>query len=384
MTRSFSFILILASCLLLSWQTTLANTPSLKADPNEYRVALVIGNSDYDQAPLLSPVNDARAMTASLQDAGFHVINLENASAAQMAVALREFGDTLRQVGGVGLFYYAGHGVQLEGENYLVPVDTDIQRAHEIKYQSLNLNQVLDELGEAQNRLNIVILDACRNNPFPRSSRSLQNGLAPVNYSSTPSGTFIAFATGPGQVAVDGDDYGLFTKHLLANMTTPGLPIEQVFKRVRANVMAETDGFQVPWENSSLTGDFFFKTKSVESPVETPTQNQEPLVTAKAEPLAEQPESTPSRLIKLTPQQLQLVAPKSAAASTASSKPLTLDQLLDQAQQQLAEGRFKAAQQSLDKAFTHYQSASLEQLRAMTDLTQALTTQMLGHLQNQN
>ena len=154
-------------------------------------MALVIGNSTYPQAPLVSPAKDARDMTEELQKVGFHVINLENASAAQMFVALREFGDTLRRVGGIGLFYYAGHGVQLDGENYLVPVNTDVQRLHEIKYQSLNLNQVLDELGAAGNRLNIVILDACRNNPFTRDSRSLQNGLAPLNYSNTPSGTYI-------------------------------------------------------------------------------------------------------------------------------------------------------------------------------------------------
>ncbi|MEZ5590418.1 MAG: caspase family protein [Gammaproteobacteria bacterium] len=390
MTQSLSTLILLAVCLVCPVQTLQAAVPAtdlsgLNSYPGEYRVALVIGNSTYPQAPLVSPANDARDMTEELQKVGFHVINLENASAAQMFVALREFGDTLRRVGGIGLFYYAGHGVQLDGENYLVPVNTDVQRLHEIKYQSLNLNQVLDELGAAGNRLNIVILDACRNNPFTRNSRSLQNGLAPINYSNTPSGTYISFATGPGQVAIDGDDNGLFTKHLLANMNTPGLPIEQVFKRVRAGVMAETDGAQIPWENSSLTGDFFFQPKPAASPQvpvsRAPTPVSTPALTPVLHTESKTPEKAPAaqypQRLELSLDQLQLESP---AAAPVSKQP-SLDMLLSQAQQQLREGQFKAAQKSLDQAFMHYQSANLDQLQIMTGLTQSLTDQMLNRIQ---
>ena len=419
MMRTLNVIIIMTACLILPVQTQ-ATVPSTEASnlasyPGEYRVALVIGNSTYAQAPLVSPVKDARAMTANLQELGFHVINLENASAAQMTVALREFGDTLRTVGGVGLFYYAGHGVQLEGENYLVPINTDVQRLHEIKYQSLNLNQVLDELGEAQNRLNIVILDACRNNPFTRNTRSFQNGLAPINHTNTPSGTFIAFATGPGQVAIDGDDNGLFTKHLLTNMTIPGLPIEQVFKRVRTGVMAETAGDQVPWENSSLTGDFYFmpnvnsKTNStLDMPASLPAMQelitqvpvtQVPILLANRPVEAKAP---PTKLIKLSSDQLQLgplftpavsvdtsteqlLARASRQTTSAVNAPnTTLDELLSEAQYQFESGQVIKAQRSLDEAFTHFQSANLDQLRIMTDLTQALTQRMLNPLKQTN
>lgn len=384
MTRSLSILLLLAVCLVCPVQAAVPATDisGLNTNPGEYRVALVIGNSSYPQAPLVSPAKDARDMTEKLQKVGFHVINLENASAAQMFVALREFGDTLRRVGGIGLFYYAGHGVQLDGENYLIPVNTDVQRVHEIKYQSLNLNQVLDELGDAGNRLNIVILDACRNNPFTRDSRSLQNGLAPINYSNTPSGTYISFATGPGQVAIDGDDNGLFTKHLLANMTTPGLPIEQVFKRVRAGVMAETDGAQIPWENSSLTGDFFFQQKpaaKLQAPVSSaPTAVSDTVSqTAAKAPVSQHPQP-----LQLSSDQLQLATPAPATAPVKQQP--SLDMLLSQAQQQLREGQFKAAQKSLDQAFLHYQSANLDQLQIMTGLTQSLTDQMLNRIQRAN
>ena len=387
MTRSLSTLILFAVCLVCPVQTLQAAVPAtnlagLNSHPGEYRVALVIGNSTYPQAPLVSPAKDARDMTEELQKVGFHVINLENASAAQMFVALREFGDTLRRVGGIGLFYYAGHGVQLDGENYLVPVNTDVQRLHEIKYQSLNLNQVLDELGAAGNRLNIVILDACRNNPFTRDSRSLQNGLAPLNYSNTPSGTYISFATGPGQVAIDGDDNGLFTKHLLANMSTPGLPIEQVFKRVRAGVMAETDGAQIPWENSSLTGDFFFQQQPAANP-QAPVSSAPTPVSTPAPTASQTTEKVPAaqypQRLELSLDQLQLESPAPAAAPV--SKQPSLDMLLSQAQQQLREGQFKAAQKSLDQGFMHYQSANLDQLQIMTGLTQSLTDQMLHRIQ---
>jgi Caspase domain len=226
--------------------------------PAEPRVALVIGNSHYKQAPLTNPVNDARAIARALAGSGFAVTEKEDLGLKDMHIALRDFGDALRQ-GGVGLFYFAGHGVQVKGRNYLVPVDADIEREDEVIYNSLDASQVLDKMESASNRLNIVILDACRNNPFARSTRSAASGLAQMD---APVGTLIAFSTAPGSVASDGSgENGLYTQHLLQSLREPGVKIEDVFKRVRASVRRDSKGKQIPWESTSLEGDFIFVPK---------------------------------------------------------------------------------------------------------------------------
>ena len=221
----------------------------------EQRIALVIGNGDYKSSPLTNPVNDARAMADALKETGFTVIRKENASLKEMTLALRDFGDKLKK-GGVGLFYYAGHGMAIKGRNYLIPVDAQIEREDEIAFNALDANAVLDKMESAGNRLNLVILDACRNNPFARSFRSASQGLAQMD---APVGTLVSFATAPGQVASDGNGKnGLFTQHLLHNIRRPGLKIEDLFKAVRVNVRKDSNGKQVPWEASSLEGDFYF------------------------------------------------------------------------------------------------------------------------------
>ena len=230
---------------------------------SEQRVALVIGNGEYRGAPLLNPVNDAQAIAKALSRSGFKVMLKENVGRAEMQVAMREFGDALEK-GGVGLFYFAGHGVQVKGRNFLIPVDANIQREDEVAYNSVDAGQVLDKMEAANNRLNIVILDACRNNPFARSLRSGAAGLAQME---APVGTFIAFATAPGSVASDGQGKnGLYTQHLLRAMLRPGLKIEDVFKEVRAGVRRDSGGRQVPWENTSLEGDFVFVAKPAAPP----------------------------------------------------------------------------------------------------------------------
>ena len=222
----------------------------------EARHALVIGNGAYAQGPLRNPVNDARAMAKALGEAGFRVLLVEDASQGSMQRAIRTFGDQIAK-GGVGLFYFAGHGLQVRGRNYLVPVNADIAREDEIEFNTVDVNLVLAKMDSAKNGLNIVILDACRNNPFQRSFRSMQTGLAQMD---APTGTFIAFATAPGSVAADGaGEHGVYTKYLLGEMTKPGLQIEHLFKQVRNAVMAETKGQQIPWESSSLRGDFAFR-----------------------------------------------------------------------------------------------------------------------------
>ncbi len=219
------------------------------------RVALVIGNSAYKDSLLLNPVNDARAMAQSLQNFGFEILYGENLSQNDMKRNIRAFGEKIRN-GGVGLFYYAGHGIQINGRNYLIPIGAIITSEEEVEYESVDVGLVLAQMEAARNGLNIVILDACRNNPFARTFRSAQRGLASID---APSGTLIAYATAPGSVASDGTGRnGLYTSELLTAMREPGLAIEDLFKRVRVQVKEKTRGKQVPWESSSLEGAFAF------------------------------------------------------------------------------------------------------------------------------
>jgi uncharacterized caspase-like protein len=219
------------------------------------RVALVIGNSAYQDGPLLNPVNDARAIAQVLKEAGFSVSLRENIDQRGMQSALREFGDRLR-AGGTGLFYYAGHGMQIKGRNYLIPVGAHIDREDEVAYSAVDAQAVLDKMESAGNEANIMILDACRNNPFMRNTRGSPAGLAPMD---APVGTLVAYATSPGAVASDGTGAnGLYTQHLLKAIRQPGSKIEDVFKQVRANVRRDSSGKQVPWEVTSLGGRFLF------------------------------------------------------------------------------------------------------------------------------
>jgi len=221
----------------------------------EKRIALVIGNADYQDAPLSNPVNDALDISAALKKTGFEVEHHTNVNRKQMREAIRSFGDKLRQAD-VGLFYFAGHGIQIKGRNYLIPLAVDVQSADEVQDESIDTGAILRKMESAGNAVNIVILDACRNNPFARSFRSLDRGLARMD---GPVGSFIAYATAPGSVAADGSGRnGVFTEHLLEALHQPGLTIEQTFKHVRNGVKNETAGQQIPWESSSLMGEFVF------------------------------------------------------------------------------------------------------------------------------
>ncbi|MDK2122804.1 caspase family protein [Parachitinimonas caeni] len=232
--------------------TSVSTAPAIV---REQKLALVIGNGAYRDSPLLNPVNDARAMASKLQQLGFSVTKRENIGLEEIQKVVRDFGNQLKN-GGVGLFFYAGHGLQVKGNNYLVPVGADIQAEDEVSTRAYNVNEVLEKLDSAKNRVNVVILDACRNNPFARSFRSNGSGLAQMD---APTGTLVAFATAPGRVASDGSGgNGLYTENLLRAMSQPGLRIEEVFKQVRVGVMQQSGGQQTPWENTSLTGDFYF------------------------------------------------------------------------------------------------------------------------------
>ncbi|MGV8073954.1 MAG: SUMF1/EgtB/PvdO family nonheme iron enzyme [Syntrophobacteraceae bacterium] len=232
----------------------------------EQRVALVIGNDAYESAPLRNPVNDSRTMGKALEELGFQVTQKENLNQKEMKQEIQSFGQKLLK-GGVGLFYYAGHGMQVGGRNYLIPVGARIEHENQVEYEGVDAGSLLAEMEYARNRLNIVILDACRDNPFSRSFRSVAHGLATMN---APTGTLIAYATSPGAVANDGPGLnGTYTGELIKVIETPGLKIEDVFKQVRSAVREASQGKQIPWEASSLEGDFYFRPpiKQVTAPV---------------------------------------------------------------------------------------------------------------------
>jgi len=221
------------------------------------RYALVIGNSNYKESPLRNPANDAKIMAAELSRLKFEVMLYTNVDKVRMKEAIRAFGDKIAKNKGVALFYYAGHGLQSNGVNYLVPLNATIEREYDIEDECVKADMVLRMLEIEENPMNIIILDACRNNPYSKSTRSLDRGLAqPEN---APKGSILAFATAPGKTASDGDgENGLYTQELIKALRKPGLSVEQVFKEVRVNVINLSNNKQTPWENSSLLGDFFF------------------------------------------------------------------------------------------------------------------------------
>jgi hypothetical protein len=250
------------------------------SEETEIRTALVIGNSNYRMGVLSNPVNDARAMATVLKQVGFDVIlKTEIPNKDEMKRAIREFGRKLEN-GGIGLFYYAGHGLQVDGINYLIPVNAQIYNQEEVEYECVEAGFLLAQMENARNTMNVVIIDACRDNPFARSFRSSNRGLATIN---APTGTLIAYATAPGSVASDGTGKnGLYTEILLNEIQVEGQKIEETFKNVRRAVLDMSDGRQTPWESSSLIGDFYFVPPIVET-VPVAQVNNEPVQNIRAE-----------------------------------------------------------------------------------------------------
>jgi hypothetical protein len=221
------------------------------------RTALVIGNTRYAQAPLKNPVNDAKAIGGELQKLGFKVDLLLDAGRAQMTNSIQAFGGALAKVKGVGLFYYAGHGAQLAWRNYLIPVDAEIDKLEDMRDKTVELNSVLQGLIKAANPMNVIILDACRDNPFGNKVPIEQKGLSQFD---APPGSLLAYATSPGNTAADGEGQnGLYTENLLRELEAPAAKIEDVFKRVRLAVRRRSEGRQIPWESTSLEEDFYFQ-----------------------------------------------------------------------------------------------------------------------------
>jgi len=232
-----------------------APTESLSELNKLPRIALVIGNSRYAASPLNNPGNDAQAMADHLKRSGFSVKLKLDASRKEMQEAIRAYGTELAQQKSIGVFYFAGHGAQLDWRNYLIPVDARINQLSDIQQQAVDLGALLDRLKKSGNPMNVIILDACRDNPFG-GTRLDQKGLSQID---APPGTLLAYATSPGNVAADGAGRnGLYTEHLLQEILMPEAKIEDVFKRVRLNVRIKSQGLQIPWESTSLEEDFYF------------------------------------------------------------------------------------------------------------------------------
>ena len=238
-------------------------TSGVSAQTNDLtpRFALVFGNAAYTapDRPLKNPVSDARLMARTLKDLGFDVRLREDVDRRSMLAALRDFEDSLRKTKGIGFLYFAGHGVQVGGRNYIVPIGANLVRDVDAQKNALDADAILQSLRDTGAKLNILVLDACRNNPLLATSRDAggsnraQPGLAAMR---PPEGALVAFATEPGRLASDGKDAGngLYTRHLARWIKEPNLTIEQVFKRTREAVQAESKGEQVPTEYSVLTG----------------------------------------------------------------------------------------------------------------------------------
>ncbi len=251
------------------------------------RVALVIGNSSYgpDIGNLTNPANDAADMAEALRRTGFEVKLVLNARREEMQRAVLAFDQDIRD-SDVSLFYYAGHAVQVNGRNFLIPTEAKLDIvssrsdaiAEYVALETLEIDNVLGRMGNAETELSIVILDACRNNPFNRGSRAISRGLAQT---SAPRGTFVAYATAPGQIALDGTGKNSpYTAAIVKNLEVPGLKLEDVFKRVRQDVALQTNGQQIPWENSSIFGDFYF-TKAKAPPATVAVSPSAPAPAAK-------------------------------------------------------------------------------------------------------
>ena len=233
----------------------------------ENRVALVIGQSNYHSVVALpNPANDARAMSRLLGDAGFDVTSAADLSQNEMREKVSDFAAKVAAKGPdtVALVFYAGHGLQIDGENFLVPVDVDPKREADIPLQAIRLNDVLNTLTSVPSKTRILLLDACRNNPFPAINGTAGRGLAIVDAKTGAPGTFMSFSTSPGAEAEDGSGADSpYTTALLSAAKEPGLSIEETFKRVRVSVNKVTEGRQTPWDSSSLTDDFRFFSGSI-------------------------------------------------------------------------------------------------------------------------
>ncbi|KWT82882.1 MULTISPECIES: caspase family protein [unclassified Variovorax] len=239
--------------------------------PPEKRIALVVGNSQYPKVPLDNPVNDARLIAGNLRKLGFDVNLQLNVGVLPFRRALREFARQVQQDDAIAVLYYAGHGVQIDGRNYLLPVDINLRDQEEVKDESVDIEELfLSKIDKVGSYPRIVILDACRDNPFAAKTRNVRSagGLAEMG----ARGTLIAFASAPGAPAEDGPAgrNSIYSRNLAEEMMIPGLEVEQMFKNVRVRVLSETRQRQLPWVNTSLTSNFSFNPAARRPAAENP------------------------------------------------------------------------------------------------------------------
>jgi hypothetical protein len=238
------------------------------------KVALVIGNSAYRNGPLKNSANDARDVGARLSELGFDAEVVLNGGRKQMAEGIDRFLNKLR-TGDVALFYYSGHGAQIDGENYLIPVDFEGQNETDVRYDTHAAGRIQERMERSGAQLNIIILDACRDNPYRSSSRNAAGGLAAMN---AGRGTFVAFATSPGRTASDNSSgrNGLFTQYFLDALRQPGLALDDVFNVVREHVDEASGGRQLPWTQTAVVGRFTFVASGSTPPAPRPNPNPNP------------------------------------------------------------------------------------------------------------
>jgi len=362
--------------------------------PLDIRVALVIGNAAYEgKGALANPVHDAQAMADTLKHLGFSVVELRDGGKVQMNEAIDTVRKSLNGKQGVGMLYYAGHGLQLDWHNYLVPVDAKLLRAVDVPTQAVDINVVIDAFKSAGNRMNIVVLDACRDNPFVGTGAG--KGLAQQD---APPGTFLAYATAPGNVAEDGDEKtadgkpgnGLYTQYLLLELRKPIAKIEDVFKRVRLNVRQKSQGRQIPWESTSLEDDFYFNDGSWHT--QKPEELERMAAQAKAR---EQQLLSQASVARESERQLAIALEKERQAQAAAARAAEEQRLADLAmakeaerlagearqreQQRLqAEVRARAEQRSAQEKLSREREHQLameqaQEQQRQRELTQALT-----------
>lgn len=273
------------------------------------RVALVIGNGNYRNAPLMNPVNDAKDISVVLKNLGFDVIIKTDATKKEMVRAINLFAEKIKAAD-IGLFYFAGHGMQISGANYLLPVAVDVVSESDVEFEAVNASRVIGKMRSGYCKLNVVILDACRNNPFSRTFRSASQGLGRMD---APIGTIISYATGPGAVAADGTGRnGIFTKHLIRAMRQPGLDIQDIFNEAGLGVMQETGNKQVPWTSNTPIPRYYLATSKQEKTpavaVVAPLKQQETPVVEVVAPLIQQETPTVTVVTPLKKEAYPVVA----------------------------------------------------------------------------
>lgn len=295
------------------------------------KVALTIGNSNYGNSPLTNPVNDARAVGTALRNAGFDVTVKLDAPRGELVAAVQAYTQALARRQAVGVFYFAGHGLQLAWRNYMVPVDANLSAVADIQKQCVDLADLVGGIARANNPLNIVILDACRDNPFGNLVGADQKGLSQMD---APPSTLLAYATAPGNVASDGAGVnGLYTEHLLKEIAVPEAKVEDVFKRVRLQVRRRTNGQQIPWESTSLEEDFFFvppRALAVQAELELERLRKEQEVAREKQRLAEEAER--QRKLEEARKQARLAAEKAERERKEELAALDQKRLADEAE----------------------------------------------------